>query len=90
MSKSLDGLDTIEMFKFEREVANFGSGERKIKKNLHFSDEIAANIAIVDTIEKGYNIPFIPIRKSTISKTTVQLSKILMMSRMLLMICYPL
>ena len=32
LSKSLNGLDSIEMFKFECEVANFGRGERKIKK----------------------------------------------------------
>ena len=32
LSKSLNGLDSIEMFKFECEVANFGRGERKINK----------------------------------------------------------
>ena len=32
LSKSLNGLDSIEMFKFECEAANFGRGERKINK----------------------------------------------------------
>ena len=50
--KSLNGLDSIEMFEFECEAANFGREVKgKLGKNLHFSNEIDANIAIVDTIE---------------------------------------
>ena len=52
--KSLNGLDSIEMFEFECEAANFGGEAKgKLRKNLHFSNEIDANIAILDTIETG-------------------------------------
>ena len=48
LSKASNGLDSVEMFEFKCEAVNFvGVVKGKLRKKLHFWNEIGANNAIV-------------------------------------------
>ena len=86
LSKASNGLDCYEIFEFKFEVANFGG---EVKEKFAPWNEIDANNAIVDTIETGYKIPFISSPKfAYFQNNHSAITIILILSRMILMICY--